>query len=623
MYFTNRLNKTGRLSLALTFRGKICRSLKTKSTFEIQTRSGPSLLIDDLGNVTKSSSSSSSRITSEHQHTNVALTNSSSSLSSTSYAFISYLLPSGYPTTVAPSYSRYALFSFLASTASSAGSVLAMQSLLIAVGVGSNVAVPAAAALNWVLKDGLGQAGGVAFAALIGNRFDADPKRWRLVSALVLDSATFLEVCSPLFGPKLFLPVAAVANFLKNVAWLTASATRAGIHQALAIRGNLADLTAKAASQSIAASTLGTAIGIGLSTSIVGSTTTSVLAIFAVASLMHISGVAYSLRSVVIPTLSAARMDFAVDDWIRFVAKKELTEITMAMITKKRTSQKNFLPEDDVNEHDADNVVDETTTRPSTSPLIVCVKTPEEVAKEETFYPWETEGRSTSSSSFFFSSSSSISNACCHIQVSTGNVSKIENLRQSIEICSSTNPSLSSASLSSTTTTTSSVKEGEGLLGENINPPRYLVGLSSTSMRKRGGNDVVQLHFTESADWNDVLTGYINAMRLRAEIDILNSSKSNKNEEEVEEDVVINQTSLQSTSQQENLGPRKTSCQSTSQQEWRQEAVHRSRAWTMTNAQSVINALDAKGWWVGTPLIDVSPELRIFINVNNKTHTQQ
>ena len=610
MYFTNRLNNTrvGRLSLALTFRGKICRSLKTKSnlkTFEIQTRSGPSLLIDDLGNVTKSSSSS--RITSEHQHTNVALTNSSSSLSSTSYAFISYLLPSGYPTTVAPSYSRYALFSFLASTASSAGSVLAMQSLLIAVGVGSNVAVPAAAALNWVLKDGLGQAGGVAFAALIGNRFDADPKRWRLVSALVLDSATFLEVCSPLFGPKLFLPVAAVANFLKNVAWLTASATRAGIHQALAIRGNLADLTAKAASQSIAASTLGTAIGIGLSTSIVGSTTTSVLSIFAVASVMHISGVAYSLRSVVIPTLSAARMDLAVDDWIRFLAKKELTKITMAMITKKRTSQKSFLPEDDVNEHVADNVVDETTTRPSTSPLIVCVKTPEEVAKEETFYPWETEGRSTSSSSFFFSSSSPVSNACCHIQVSTGDVSKIENLRQSIEICSTTNPSLSSASLSSTTTTTSTVKEGEGLLGENINPPRYLVGLSSTSMRKRGGNDVVQLHFTESADWNDVLTGYINAMRLRAEIDILNSSKSNKNEEEVEEDVVINQTSFQSNSQQE----------------WRQEAVHRSRAWTMTNAQSVINALDAKGWWVGTPLIDVSPELRIFINVNNNTHTQQ
>ena len=96
-------------------------------------------------------------------------------------------------------------------------------------------------------------------------------------------------------------------------------------------------------------------------------------------------------------------------------------------------------------------------------------------------------------------------------------------------------------------------------------------------------------------------------MRLRAEIDILNSSKSKMNEEEVEEDVVINQTSFQSNSKQE----------------WRQEAVHRSRAWTMMNAQSVINALDAKGWWVGTPLIDVSPELRIFINANNKTHTQQ
>ena len=35
-----------------------------------------------------------------------------------------------------------------------------------------------AAALNWVIKDGMGQLGGVLFASFINTRFDADPKRF-------------------------------------------------------------------------------------------------------------------------------------------------------------------------------------------------------------------------------------------------------------------------------------------------------------------------------------------------------------------------------------------------------------------------------------------------------------
>ena len=162
------------------------------------------------------------------------------------------MLPAGFPSSVAPAYAHYAGWGMVGSVFASAGGVLGMQSLLLAVGVGAPGALPLAAALNWVLKDGLGQLGGVLYAALVSTRFDTDPRRWRMLSAMASDAATALEVCAPL-APGAFLPIAALANVGKNISWLSASATRAGLHQALASRGNLADVTGKAGSQSIAA----------------------------------------------------------------------------------------------------------------------------------------------------------------------------------------------------------------------------------------------------------------------------------------------------------------------------------------------------------------------------------
>ena len=60
--------------------------------------------------------------------------------------------------------------------------VLATQSMLMAIGLGASSALPAAATLNWIIKDGFGQLGGVLFASFIGNRFDADPKRWKMIA---------------------------------------------------------------------------------------------------------------------------------------------------------------------------------------------------------------------------------------------------------------------------------------------------------------------------------------------------------------------------------------------------------------------------------------------------------
>ena len=170
--------------------------------------------------------------------------------------------------------------------------VLSTQALLVAVGVGTQSAAPMAAALNWVMKDGVGQLGGVIFASQLGKggidfdtvrdkiakltgplqnqgvrdennknitatntttttqqtkkkrgnfqrgTADSNPKRWRMVAALALDLSTFMEICTPMMGPEWFLPCASIANIGKNVGFLAASASRAAIHQSLSMGGS-------------------------------------------------------------------------------------------------------------------------------------------------------------------------------------------------------------------------------------------------------------------------------------------------------------------------------------------------------------------------------------------------
>jgi hypothetical protein len=187
---------------------------------------------------------------------------------------IKHLMPNNYPSSVHSSYLKYATFSFIANTASTATMVLSTQSLLLAIGVGQHAVAPISATLNWILKDGIGQFGGILFASKISSSsssVDADPKRWRMVSSLAMDCAMMMELMTPAF-PGYFLFIASAANIGKNIAFLTASASRAKLHQCLASRAdsggeaqNLGDITGKATSQSILASLAGTGIGIGLS----------------------------------------------------------------------------------------------------------------------------------------------------------------------------------------------------------------------------------------------------------------------------------------------------------------------------------------------------------------------
>jgi len=224
-----------------------------------------------------------------------------------------YFLPKGYPKSVSAGYDTFVRGQMFAMVLSTASGVLSMQSMLFAIGIGSG-SFPLAATLNWVIKDGLGQLGGVFFASIVSNQFDADPKRWRLVSTIAMDASSFIELLTPLV-PHYFLPMAAVANVGKNISFLAASASRAAIHKSFAVHENLADVTAKTGSQCILSSLVGTSLGLSIAAAC-GDNYTSVISVFMCCSALNIAATYGSLRGVTLTSLSLPRMDCVLNDFV-------------------------------------------------------------------------------------------------------------------------------------------------------------------------------------------------------------------------------------------------------------------------------------------------------------------
>jgi hypothetical protein len=242
-----------------------------------------------------------------------------------SMSLVNYLLPKGFPHSVRAGYKQFATGQFVSNGLSTAAGVLSMQALLYALGIGIGTAgigsASLAATLNWVIKDGLGQLGGVLFASVVNNKFDADPKRWRLLATIAMDAASFLEMLTPMM-PGYFLAVASVANVGKNISFLAASASRAAIHRSFTLQENLADVTAKTGSQFIVSSLLGTSLGVTLSSFVAwsvegaGAQYDTTLALYCALSSVSIAVTYWSLRHVTITSLGPARLDYVVHQYL-------------------------------------------------------------------------------------------------------------------------------------------------------------------------------------------------------------------------------------------------------------------------------------------------------------------
>jgi hypothetical protein len=229
--------------------------------------------------------------------------------------FKSIFLPEQFPQSVGSNFSQYCCWLMLQNSVGSAAYVLSTHALLTSLGIGGGAVttaamLPLATTMNWVLKDGLGSLGMIAFAARGGAaaRFDGDAKvtKWR--ADVLFNVGVALELLTPL-APALFLPLASLANVAKGVGGLAAGASKAALHRALALRDNLGDVTAKLYSQGIAAYLVGMAGGIALAhaVAVVGAPA-GALAAFGALTAVHLAASHRALRCVELRSLNVQRL---------------------------------------------------------------------------------------------------------------------------------------------------------------------------------------------------------------------------------------------------------------------------------------------------------------------------
>lgn len=215
-----------------------------------------------------------------------------------------YFLPDGYPDSVGPDYIGYTRWRLAAFFFGGGVGVFSTQGLLLAVGVGRQSAAPLAAALQWVIRDGMGRAGRMLFSQ-VGTGFDAETKQYRLAAAFVLNLSCALESVTPAV-PHLFLPVACVANMAKGASTVAAASTRSAIYRSFMRRENLGDITAKQETVGVAGDLLGTAMGIVLSRLTAHSKRSAATAFIGL-SFAHLFSVYREIRGIQLGTLNRQR----------------------------------------------------------------------------------------------------------------------------------------------------------------------------------------------------------------------------------------------------------------------------------------------------------------------------
>ncbi|AQK86052.1 Protein root UVB sensitive 6 [Zea mays] len=222
----------------------------------------------------------------------------------------SYVVPEGFPDSVTPSYVPYMTWRALKHFFGGAMGVFTTRTLLNSVGVSQSRAASGAVAINWILKDGAGRVGKMLFARQ-GKKFDYDLKQLRFSGDLLMELGAGIELATAAF-PQLFLPMACIANVVKNVAAVTSTSTRTPIYKAYAKGENIGDVTAKGESVGNIADLLGTGMSILISKS-----NPSLVTSFAFLSCGYLLSSYHEVRSVVLNTLNRARFTVAVDSFIR------------------------------------------------------------------------------------------------------------------------------------------------------------------------------------------------------------------------------------------------------------------------------------------------------------------
>lgn len=227
--------------------------------------------------------------------------------------FLRYFLPDGYPHSVGSDYTGYTRWRLATFFFGGSVGVFSTQGLLLAVGVGRQSAAPLAAALQWVIRDGMGRMGRLVFGQ-VGTGFDAETKQYRLAAAVVLNLSCALESVTPLV-PQLFLPLACLANMAKGASTVAAASTRSAIYRSFMRSENLGDITAKQETVGVAGDLMGTAVGILLS-KITAGRQRAAMAAFATVSAAHLLSVYKEIKGIRLGTLNRQRAHMLIKTYL-------------------------------------------------------------------------------------------------------------------------------------------------------------------------------------------------------------------------------------------------------------------------------------------------------------------
>ncbi|KAL3269198.1 hypothetical protein HHI36_008280 [Cryptolaemus montrouzieri] len=177
----------------------------------------------------------------------------SSTISSSIYAsiinfFQEVLLPHGYPDSVSSDYFEYQIWDTLQAFCSTITGSFTTRAILKGVGVGDAEASALSATITWILKDGSGMIGRILFAWWKGSKLDCDSKKWRLFADFLNDVAMAIELVVPYFSNK-SMQILCITSTMKSIVGIAGGATRASITHHQAIKGNMAEISAKDGTQ--------------------------------------------------------------------------------------------------------------------------------------------------------------------------------------------------------------------------------------------------------------------------------------------------------------------------------------------------------------------------------------
>ncbi|KAJ7973832.1 Protein root UVB sensitive like [Quillaja saponaria] len=237
------------------------------------------------------------------------------------------------PKQVSENYMHYVKWKFLHRVFSSALQVLATQAMFRAIGIGYSQSLPSAAALNWVLKDGLGRLSRCIYTASLASAFDTNLKRVRFWTSVLFSASVGLELLTSTF-PEYFLLIATVANIAKQISLACYLATGSAVHRSFAIADNLGEVSAKAQIQTVCFDNLGLMLAAilnmcsGNSQRVQAALPFFVYPVFAS---MDLLGIHQGLKHVHLRTLNKDRLEIILNTWIELrympspaeVSKKE------------------------------------------------------------------------------------------------------------------------------------------------------------------------------------------------------------------------------------------------------------------------------------------------------------